>query len=218
MGKIKISLANGNVIEKPLITCFQGGAGNYLVLDNETNGSMGLPIICISKYNSGKAEKIVDPNEWAAVKENLKTIIAGTALPYISVPENITASDEFYTQLTLPVASFDLIKNSYKPVETTPATEMPAIETPAPAAAEMPNVNPLEPAVPTPQVPTMEPTVISAPQPAPVGESNLASPVDITPAPVAESNPELTDIASIKENFLKSCETMFDALVKQFNK
>ena len=108
MSKIKVTLANGSVLEKPLVTCFKGNTGNYIVLDNETNGQMGYPIICISKFNGTSVEKIVDPNEWSSVKDNLKTIIAGTALPYLEVPSELTANDDFFTQLTLPVASFDL--------------------------------------------------------------------------------------------------------------
>ena len=34
MSKIKISLANGNQVEKPLVTAFKGTSGDYLILDN----------------------------------------------------------------------------------------------------------------------------------------------------------------------------------------
>ena len=60
MGKIKVNLASGNVFEKPLVTCYQGSSANYIVFDNEMNGSMGLPIICISKLSGNKLEKIYD--------------------------------------------------------------------------------------------------------------------------------------------------------------
>ena len=262
MSKIKINLASGNMIEKPLVTCFKGTNGNYIVLDNEANGSMGLPIICISKFNGTAAEKIFDQNEWASVKENLKTIIAGTALPYLSVPEMITAPDDFFTQLTLPVASFDLLKSVYAPadVRATPVAA-PAVETPiAPVTPEVasapviPEPTPLAtsevvapapvmPAAPIIDAPIINPIPDAVPSPvpavAPVSVAPMAAPVisaptiDIAPvveAPSAPVVPEVPvapsvapiapaandDIAIIKENFMKSCETMFDALIKKF--
>lgn len=250
VSKIKINLTSGNVIEKPLVTCFKGTNGNYIVFDNETNGSMGLPIICISKFNGTAAEKIFDQNEWASVKENLKTIIAGTALPYLNVPEMITAQDDFFTQLTLPVASFDLLKSVYKPVEVSaPAAEAAPV---APASQAIPEV-PASP-VASPAPVTMEPTPISASEviaPAPVIDAPIVNPAPIAQAPVIEPaivtpvtpNVPVTapvvetptiepapapapqtanlaagtdDIAVIKENFMKSCEMMFDALIKKF--
>ncbi|MBE6148332.1 MAG: hypothetical protein E7167_02420 [Firmicutes bacterium] len=254
MSKIKINLTSGNVVEKPLVTCFKGTNGNYIVFDNETNGSMGLPIICISKFNGTAAEKIFDQNEWASVKENLKTIIAGTALPYLNVPEAITAQDDFFTQLTLPVASFDLLKSVYAPAEVSalapvaePAPAAPVVEAPpvapvvpdpAPIAVEpapmaaseviapapvMP-VEPMAPAAPMIDAPIINPAPIA---PAPVAEPAPASPVveapQVAPAPVNADVPavpaapaENNDLAVIKENFMKSCEMMFDALIKKF--
>lgn len=244
MSKIKINLTSGNVVEKPLVTCFKGTNGNYIVLDNETNGSMGLPIICISKFNGTAAEKIFDQNEWASVKENLKTIIAGTALPYLNVPEMITAQDDFFTQLTLPVASFDLLKSVYKPVEVSnPALEVaPAAPTPqavpedpaSPVVTPAPvvPVEPVAPAAPVIDAPIVNPEPIA---PAPVIEPALVTPVapevpvtaPVVEAPTIESAPAVApqaanlntgtdDIAVIKENFMKSCEMMFDALIKKF--
>jgi len=273
VSRIKINLASGNVIDKPLITCFKGTNGDYLVLDNETNGSMGLPIICISKLNGTTADKIVDQNEWAAVKDNLKTIIAGTALPYLPVPEVLNAQDDFFTQLTLPVASFDLLKSVYQPVTAAPAQEMaapvapiapvvptasvvppvvdaPVIPSPAamtasdpvvqetsPVMQQMPmapmqemaaSVAPIAPVVhmdpvvppvvdapviPTPAAPVASDPVVSAPLP-------VIEPVvpQIPPVmPEATRDTEINDdITTIKENFMKSCETMFDALIKKF--
>ena len=91
MSKIRVNLTSGNVFEKPLVTCFQGTSANYVVFDNEMNGSMGLPIICISKLNGNRLEKIFDQSEWASVKENLKSIISGSTLMYLAVPENLNA-------------------------------------------------------------------------------------------------------------------------------
>ena len=175
MSRIKINLASGTVIDKPLVTCFKGSNGDYLVLDNETNGQMGYPIICISKFNGTSVDKINDQAEWSAVKDNLKTIIAGTALPYLSVPENLTGPDDFFTQLTLPVASFDLLKSVYSPS--------------APAAPTTPETAPVSgaPGVvsPEPASPVAEPTVIAMP------EQPIAAPEVALDAPIAPVMPEM---------------------------
>lgn len=246
MGKVKINVANGSTIEKPIITCFRGAKGDYLVLDNETNGSMGLPIICISKFKGTSVEKIFDQSEWTSVKENLKTIIAGTALPYLNVPESLSAQEDFFTQLTLPVASFDLLKSVYAPVA--PQTEAPVVDTPVTEPA--PQVVATEPALdilaptalstitPTIETPTpavtppvavmpSEPITPAALAPAPsiepsVQTSALAQTVDIVPPVVPSSTSpvapvqNLNEIQIIKETFMKSCENMFDALLKKF--
>ena len=47
MGKIKLNLVSGAVVEKPLINAFRANNNSYIVLDNEMNGSMGLPIILV---------------------------------------------------------------------------------------------------------------------------------------------------------------------------
>ncbi len=295
MGKIKINLVSGSVLEKPLISCFKGTNGNYIVLDNESNGSMGLPIIIISKINGTNLEKIIDPAEWGAVKENLKTIIGGTALPYLAVPETLSAPDDFFTQLTLPVASYDLLKSVYAPpapavveapapapapapvapvapeVPATPAIQTPSeitlspIPNPQPATAPIetaPVVAPVPEATPAPapapvQAPVSAPEVVTpmavetpvpatqapavemptptpapapieapvvAPAPAPVTPEVPATPAPSAPAidlpesqPAVQSAPSTdSDIAMIKETFMKSCENMFDALMKKF--
>ena len=271
MGKIKVTLASGNVLEKPLVTCFQGTNGNYLVLDNEANGSMGLPIICISKFNGTTAEKIVDQNEWVAVKENLKSIISGTQLSYLPVPETISAADDFYTQLTLPLASFDLLKNVYAPAPAQNAEPAAApVEAPIPDPASMmgsmPDASqmgaapavPVEAPIPDPasmmgsmpdasqmgaapvvpvEAPIPDPTTMINPafnqvdMPAttdiPLAQPNAENPiipnpvensagVEISPIiPVDQANINNDDINVIKDNFLKSCETMFDALIQK---
>ena len=172
MGKVKINLTSGNVIEKPVVTCFKANNAEYLVLDNETNGSMGLPIICISKFNGTVAEKIFDQNEWGLVKENLKNIIAGNTVEYVNVPDSITAQDDFYTQLTLPLASFDLLKNVYKPaVVEEPVAPAPVQETSAPVVEE-----PAAPVMP-------EATAIAAPI---IDANPVAAPVIEAPTPIAE--------------------------------
>lgn len=246
MSKIKINLASGNVVEKPLITCFKGTNWEYIVLDNEANGSMGLPIICISKFNGNSISKIIDQNEWLSVKENLKTIIGGTALPYLPVAEVLTAQDDFFTQLTLPLASFELLKREYKPILPEPVA--PAVEeiispvapvqpiaTPVidPTPVSMPEIQmPLEPPVAvqpeivTPVAPVVSEPVIKIdiqqpvqPMPLPIQHEMPQTPVVPTvpsPAP-AQVKPLANDaeIKSIKETFMKSCETMFDALINK---
>lgn len=250
MGKIKINLSNGSSLEKPLVTCFKGTNGDYIILDNEMNGSMGLPIICVSKFGGTKAEKIINQSEWASVKDNLKTIISGTTLPYLNVPAEISASDDFFTQLTLPTASFDLLKKSYAPaeekVETVEVTvpdsivEVPAVDTDsedvptinpeplaaapvveavqeAPAVPEIPEivppvVEPVVPEVPTVEIPSAVDTVVNTSEV--VAEPAVEQPV--VESEVVSEKSDNADIQSIKDNFMKSCETMFDALIKKF--
>lgn len=235
MSKIRVNLTSGNVFEKPLVTCFQGTSANYVVFDNEMNGSMGLPIICISKLNGNRLEKIFDQSEWASVKENLKSIISGSTLMYLEVPENLNAQDDFFTQLTLPVASFDVLKRSYNPPKPEPEV-MPA---PQPEVAPAP-AQPAPEVMETPAPPVMDGpisfggmnTVNAAPvmnnNPAPqmmgnsdmLGQTNtmampneMASMNNPMPNPQPISNINYSDL---KETFMKSCENMFDALVKRF--
>ncbi len=114
MGKIKLNLTSGGVVEKPLITAFKGTNGNYVVLDNEMNGGMGLPIILVCKLENDRLVKINDQTEWGMVKENLKSIIAGGNIEYLKINNELPADDVYFTQLTLPVPSFDTLKNTYK--------------------------------------------------------------------------------------------------------
>jgi len=206
VGRVRVNLASGSVFEKPLITCFKGTNGNYIVLDNETNGSMGLPIICIGRLDGTTISKIVDPTEWASVKENLKTIIAGTALPYLPVPETLSANDEFYTQLTLPIASFDLLKNTYKvesaPVEVTPApVAEPVVEQP------MADISPIGPTSPIdispismPETPVVEAPVASPiPEPTPIVPP--VEPVPVTPQVVQEQPVSPVEETPVTINF-----------------
>ena len=250
MSKIRVNLTSGNVFEKPLVTCFQGTSANYVVFDNEMNGSMGLPIICISKLNGNRLEKIFDQSEWASVKENLKSIISGSTLMYLDVPENLSAQDDFFTQLTLPVASFDVLKRSYNPPkpepevmpapqpEVAPAPVQPApevMETPAPPVMDGPisfgRMNTVNTA---PVMPNMGAPVMNS-NPAPqmmensdmLGKTNtMAMPNEMAPMnnPMPNVNNQMPNTqpisninyADLKETFMKSCENMFDALVKRF--
>lgn len=227
MGKVKINLASGSV-EKSVLSAFKGAMGQYIIIDNEVIGSMGLPIILVSKVIGNKLEKIVDQNEWAAVKDVLRNIIAGNQIVYINVPSELSGSDNYYSQLTLPVASFDSIKNNYKPVvapiENNPIE--PAVTdifqnqipvTPTPVAP----ATPVEP-MPAPAAPVnVTPVQVAPVMPSPVAPA----PVQVTVPPVVEpipsafvQNKEVIDYKQDKEAFLKACENMFDALVAKFNK
>ena len=123
MTKIKLSLPIGNSVEKSLLSAFSVGEKKYVVMDAESVGSMGLPIILVSAFSGENLSKIIDQSEWTSVKEALKSIISGGNVQYINIPQNLTADEIFYNQLTLPLASFDVLKNSYKPqeVEMNPA-------------------------------------------------------------------------------------------------
>ena len=115
MDKIKINLASGTSLEKPLVSAFKSNNAIYVVFDNEINGTMGLPIILVSKLDNGKLVKIEDANEWNAIKGILRMIIAGNQVDYVVVDAALPADDVFFMQLTLPVASFDALKNNYRP-------------------------------------------------------------------------------------------------------
>lgn len=234
MEKLKINTVSGNVLEKPIVTAFKSNGGEYVVLDNEMNGTMGLPIILVSKLENGSLV-IVPDSEWNAVKEALRLIISGNQMEYVNVGNVLSSEDTFFKQLTLPVASFEALKNSYKPVVHEEVT----LETP-----EV-NVEPVVQATPvqTPEV-VESPIVMNdapvAPQmseaSAPVAPIMPEAPVEaqsvaevpaytekVAPMPSVEEIPEEhddvpVDFTADKEAFLKACENMFDALVAKFNK
>ena len=163
--KIKLSLVSGSSLEKPLVTAFNGANASYVVLDNEMNGTMGLPIILVSKLENNKLVKITDQNEWNAVKEYLRMIIAGNQVNYISVEPALSADDVFFSQLTLPVASFEALKNNYNPNGVSNA---PVENASAPSGvAPTPDVAPVAPAMPaspvTPEVTPASPSPVTTP-------------------------------------------------------
>ena len=239
MEKLKINTMSGGVLEKPLVTAFKSGSGEYVVVDNEMNGTMGLPIILVSKLVNNALSLIPD-SEWNSVKEALRLIISGNQVDYISVPESVNAEDMFFKQLTLPVASFEALKNNYKPVVLENVMPTPQVEV-APAAPEVmsaPEVTPMAGPV-TPEVTPVQSEVVkpvetqnvnpapSAPvMPSAPVESQVVAPVmpevTVTPMPSVEPIPEPVndtpvDFTADKEAFLKACENMFDALVAKFN-
>jgi len=183
MGKIKLNLISGAIVEKPLINAFKANNNEYIVLDNEMNGSMGLPIILVCKFVDNKLTKITDQNEWAIVKEYLKNIIAGNQIEFIKVSSELIADDIYYTQLTLPVPSFDALKNAYK-------VEDDNVE----ANVEMNNVNPIsdlqqEAVSVAPVMP--DPVNMGAVNP----ESTFGPAIDLSVAPQVEVQNVETNIA-----------------------
>ncbi len=233
MEKLKINTVSGNVLEKPIVTAFKSNGGEYVVLDNEMNGTMGLPIILVSKLVNGSLV-IVPDSEWNAVKEALRLIISGNQMEYVNVGNVLSSEDNFFKQLTLPVASFEALKNSYKPVvheevafetpevnvepvaqvtQTPEVVESPIVMNDAPVSPQMPeaNVTPVAPIMP--EAPTEAQSVAEVP----------AYTEEVAPMPSVEEIPEEhddvpVDFTADKEAFLKACENMFDALVAKFNK
>ena len=234
MGKITITKKTGTIDSLNLMSAFKVDNNTYVVLDSEKNGSMGLPIIYVSKLTD-HLEKIVDDNEWQSVKNYLKGIINGTNFEYININENQTADESYYKELSLPsVESFNAIKTRYNP----PA---PA---PDPTIAEPSPVTPEKEEIPTPisNIPTQE--TVSTPNVVPdvvpvVNEPNVnvapttpimpATPVapdpvitpsmpEPTPSPEPVSPKSPFDFSSDKETFLKACENMFDALIAKYQK
>ena len=234
MEKLKINTVSGNVLEKPIVTAFKSNGGEYVVLDNEMNGTMGLPIILVSKLENGSLV-IVPDSEWNAVKEALRLIISGNQMEYVNVGNVLSSEDTFFKQLTLPVASFEALKNSYKPVvheevtletpevnvepvvqatpvQTPEVVESPIIMNDAPVAPQMPEASaPVAPIMP--EAPVEAQSVAEVP----------AYTEKVAPMPSVEEIPEEhddvpVDFTADKEAFLKACENMFDALVAKFNK
>ena len=149
MSKIKLNLASGVSVEKPLLNAFISDQNKYLVFDNEMTGSMGYPIILVSKIVDNKVVKITEQSEWESVKNCLKQIISGNNLEYFAVDSIMNADDVYYTQLTLPVTSFDALKNSYKvdvtnEVSSNVTANVPLMDNMVPNEPAVPNINSME--------------------------------------------------------------------------
>lgn len=212
MARLKLKLTTGVEVEKPIVTCFKVEERSYLVLDAENVGSMGLPIILVCKIEDNVVKKITDTSEWQKAKDYLKGIIAGNSMDYVAVPAELSAEEIYYTQLTLPIASFDVIKNSYQvpeavqPVEKVVVPEQPVIENPVIDQTPVQD----EPIIP--EVPVMDPGAPVLPIDPVV---SAVEPVN----PEAEVSTEVTndiDFAASKEAFMQACENMYDALVAKF--
>ena len=232
MEKIKINTMSGMNLEKPLVTAFKSNTGEYVVFDNEMNGTMGLPIILVTKLVNNSLSLIPD-TEWNSVKEVLRLIISGNQVDYISVTESINAEDNFFKQLTLPVASFEALKNNYKPIsvdslESKVENAAPVLDNVVQKSEVVEPVNvapqvqqPVENTVVMPDAPVQSQTIASVnpvmPEVAPVTPEVNQTVVE---APVEQpvNNAEVpVDFTADKEAFLKACENMFDALVAKFN-
>ena len=213
---------------------FYNTMARFVVLDNEMNGTMGLPIILVSKLENGSLV-IVPDSEWNAVKEALRLIISGNQMEYVNVGNVLSSEDTFFKQLTLPVASFEALKNSYKPVvheevtlETPEVNVEPVVQaTPVqtPEVVESPIV--MNDAPVAPQMPEASAPVAPIMPEAPVEAQSVAEvpayTEKVAPMPSVEEIPEEhddvpVDFTADKEAFLKACENMFDALVAKFNK
>ena len=247
MEKLKINTMSGSMLEKPVVTAFKSNGGEYVVLDNEMNGTMGLPIILVSKLVNNALTLIPD-SEWNVVKETLRLIISGNQVDYIILGDAINAEDMFFKQLTLPVASFEALKNSYKPVgnnvgnpvgpqvQVAPQQVMGNVmpEPQAMSSVNLGNVgtpvmesqvaSPVEMANPMPNA-NVAPEAPIMPS-APIQSQSVAEVVPhtepIAPMPSVEPIPDEhddvpVDFTADKEAFLKACENMFDALVAKFN-
>ncbi len=247
MEKLKINTMSGSMLEKPIVTAFRSNGGEYVVLDNEMNGTMGLPIILVSKLVNNALTLIPD-SEWNVVKEALRLIISGNQVDYIILGDAINAEDMFFKQLTLPVASFEALKNSYKPVGNNvgntvgPQVQVApqqVMENVMPEHQAMSSVNLGNVGTPVMESQVASPVEMANPMPnanvapeapimpsAPIQSQSVAEVVPhtepIAPMPSVEPIPDEhddvpVDFTADKEAFLKACENMFDALVAKFN-
>lgn len=217
MARLNITKPTGNVDSLNLISAFKAENNTYVVLDSEKMGSMGLPIIYISKYTT-KLEKINNDMEWQSVKNYLKGIISGTNFEYVKIGDNLTADEAYYTPLTLPQNSFDAIKNRYVITETPAANVMPNPSTTSNATVNVSPVTPPQveptaepqqesvmnlideayrvntPVAPTPNETPVTPTPVM-PQAYQVTSQPVAEAPVVNPAPVRTESPVVTPVA-----------------------
>ena len=233
MTKLNITKPTG-VEALNLLSAFKVENNTYVVFDSEKMGSMGLPIIYVSKF-ADKLEKINDANEWQSVKNYLKGIISGTNFEYIKMGDNLVADEVYYTPLTLPQSSFEAIKMRYK-VEDVVTMEKATL---TPNNMEVSPVMPDKSAVSNASI-----NVSPAPaaiNPAPVSNnpsfqtsfevpikqepvnvntvSNLDVPTNVdVKEDIPQSSSSKMNFDNDKELFLKACENMFDALISKYQK
>ena len=143
MGKIKLNLPTGVSVDKSLINSFKVENITYAVFDADSVGSMGLPIILVSKYDNNRLVKIVEADEWTKVKGYLKEIISGVKKEFVQLDSSLEADEIFYTQLTLPLASFDSLKKVYDEfVASSSSNNVNEVVTSTPEMVnDLPNVN-----------------------------------------------------------------------------
>ena len=233
MTRVKLSLTSGSVQEREVVTAFNFNGVKYVIFDGESTGSMGLPIILVSKDALGKVVGITDAEEWKTTKECLKKIISGEKVDYAAVDSELKADDVYYRQLTLPIASFDILKSSYTAPEggeSQPivANDAPIFEPITPedvAGGEMPNVEPVAPSVfsaPIPDAPAPQSEVVPDINPMPTipGVENVIPAVQtVAPTePVVSVEPEVPAVpAPINESPVNSpVDNNYEDLKKEF--
>lgn len=234
MTRVKLNLASGSVQEREVVTAFNSDGIKYIIFDGESTGSMGLPIILVSKEHLGKVVGITDAEEWKNTKECLKKIISGEKVDYASVSSEVKADDIYYRQLTLPIASFDILKSSY---------EVPA----EPAGSEVTNQTPVfEPITPeeiagnvVSNIEPVAPSVFSAPISEATAAQEQVIPNFVQEAVIPTSVPESTEQVAespvqasqvdepanvtndnyeeLKREFLAGAEELFNNLYSKLN-
>ena len=215
MTRVKLNLVSGNVQEREVVTAFKYNDVKYIIFDGESTGSMGLPIILVSKEVLGKVVGITDAEEWNTTKECLKKIISGEVLEYIKVDDELKADDIFYRQLTLPVASFDMLKNSYKVPENAgnEASQVnePIFEQIAPEDITTSDISSINP-VPADSFSQPANNEVINPVVSPSVEEPTVNEVAIDNAPVVNN-----DYEAIKAEFMKAAEDLFNNLYNKIN-
>lgn len=239
MAKMNIVKPTGGMDSFNVISAFKADNQVYVILDSERVGSMGLPIIYISKFTN-KLEKITDGTEWQSVKNYLKGIINGTNFEYVKMSENVSADEAYYTPLTLPQASFELIRSRYIIGDNTSEKNLelrkPSSVTVSDLLNEMaPTFKEEAPSTVTPIIPSTVANSNMQSAPVPIIEPMKAKPIEPTlEAPVSASRESVSqsslnetssslgsrnDSFNIeKETFMKACENMFDALMNKYER
>ena len=241
MTKVLIKLASGSTQERMLVTAFTNNNTKYFVFDGEATGSMGYPIVLVGKDNFGKIVGITEVDEWKNVKDSLKKIIAGEKIEYASVPNEINADDIYYRQLTLPIESFDILKQSYQApasseeenkVDNTPIfepitpEEVMATTSPSADAPTVETEVPVEPTVPanTPEVQAPAASIFESPTIDNSAEVNLSDAIASIPdTPVGDDVTTSVDDNSnskyeeLKTKFLTKAEELFKEMYEEFN-
>lgn len=234
MTKVKLNLASGMQQERELITSFIVQNIKYVIFDGESTGSMGLPIILVGKEDVNKIVGVTDAEEWKLTKDTLKQIIAGENVTYAHVNDTLNADDIFYRQLTLPIASFDILKSSYvDPGSNNGLSDINGVDASifdsVVAPAEV--TNPMESFISNPVSSVAEDTTVSV-EPVNVAPIINENPnIDVAPAFDAvqnsaivsasdsDNNASSNDITyeNMKADFLKEAEELFNKYFEKFN-
>ena len=227
MTRVKLNLASGSVQEREIVTAFNFEGVKYVIFDGESTGSMGLPIILVGKESFGKVVGITDAEEWKNTKECLKKIISGEKVDYASVASELKADDIYYRQLTLPIASFDVLKSSYvapaQDVNTTSvADQSPVFEPIAPEEIVGGNIQNPEPVAPAmfntpmpdmnPVSPQIEPQVNSAPVEPAIENKTIEEPTNQEQPAIVDNKYE-----ELKREFLTQAEEIFNNIYEKLN-